>query len=55
MAGGSALVLARINEPFGERCAQAVRHGRRMPLPDGCIEVGHYESIHGEIRLRHAS
>jgi hypothetical protein len=50
---GSALVLANVNEPFGERCAQAARHGRLMPVPDGCIAVGHYESTDGELRLQH--
>ena len=50
---GSALVLGNVNEPFGERCAQAARHGRLMPVPDGCIEVGHYESTDGELRLQH--
>ncbi len=47
----SALVLMS-GEPFGERCAQAERHGRRVAIPEGCIEVGHYDSIDGELRLQ---
>jgi hypothetical protein len=37
-------------EPFGERCAQAIQHGRRVALPDGCVEVGYYDSLDGELR-----
>lgn len=50
---GSALVLANARERFGERCAQAARHGKLIRLPGGCVEVGHYESTDGEVRLRH--
>lgn len=50
---GSALVLANARERFGERCAQAARHGQLIRPPGGCVEVGHYESTDGEVRLRH--
>ena len=51
---GSALVFGGTSrERFGERCAQAVRHGQLIRLPGGCVEVGHYEATDGEIRLRY--
>jgi hypothetical protein len=45
----SALVLVS-GEPFGECCAQAIQHGRRVALSHGCIEVGYYDSLDGELR-----
>jgi hypothetical protein len=49
----SALVITNRREPFGERCAEAIQHGRRVALPDGCVEVGYYDSIDGELRAHH--
>ncbi len=37
-------------EQFGELCAQAARHGRVVALPDGCVEVGFYDEVDGELR-----
>jgi hypothetical protein len=37
-------------DQFGELCAHAARHGRLVALPDGCTEVGYYDTIDGELR-----
>ncbi|MGA9315838.1 MAG: hypothetical protein WBV77_14565 [Solirubrobacteraceae bacterium] len=34
---------------FGELCAQALREGRRVAIPEGCVEVGYYDAIYGEL------
>jgi hypothetical protein len=35
---------------FGERCAKAIRQGRRVAIPADCIEIGSYEATDGELR-----
>ncbi|HTU78597.1 MAG TPA: hypothetical protein VMF09_07540 [Solirubrobacteraceae bacterium] len=35
---------------YGELCAQAVRRGRLVALPDACSEVGFYDDFDGELR-----
>lgn len=37
-------------DQYGELCAQAVRRGRVVALPDGCAEVGFYDDVEGELR-----
>lgn len=34
---------------FGELCAQALRDGGRYAIPEGCVEVGYYDTIDGEL------
>ncbi|MGD1059114.1 MAG: hypothetical protein ABR992_17060 [Solirubrobacteraceae bacterium] len=36
-------------DQFGELCAQTVRRGRLVALPDGCAEVGFYDEVDGEL------
>jgi hypothetical protein len=47
---GRALVCAS-SAPLGERCAQAIQQRRHVALPqEGCVEVGYYDSLDGELR-----
>jgi hypothetical protein len=39
-------------EHYGELCAQAALHGRVVALPDGCEEIGYYDSDAGELRAQ---
>lgn len=45
------IVALKAEEPFAEQCARAAREGRRVRLPQGCVEVGYYDAIDGELRL----
>lgn len=52
----SVLVSHDPRELFGERCARAARHARRMILPVAAAEVGQYDAVDGEVRLyRHTA
>lgn len=37
---------------YGELCAQAIRQGRLLALPDGCAEVGFYDQADGKLHTR---
>jgi hypothetical protein len=47
---GVFLVYANPAVPFGERCAQAIRQGRRVPVAE-TIEIGWFDESEGEVHL----
>lgn len=58
---GAALLQASRGKPghlfngpgqFGELCAKATRRGRPLAIPEGCVEVGFYDAIDGELRAQ---
>jgi hypothetical protein len=47
---GAFLAYSDPHVPFGERCAQAVRHGSLVQVT-GATEIGWFDDTEGEIRL----
>jgi hypothetical protein len=50
---GRGMMCHAPREPFAESCAQALRQGRLVELPEGCVEAGVFDEHDGELRLSH--
>jgi hypothetical protein len=49
--GAGRALAYRSQDSFGECCAQAVRRGHPVPIPEGCVIVGYFDEVEGEINL----